>query len=70
MKTIKVVNVMVAHSEGGTEVEVLENRVLRRIFGSRTDEVTEEWRKLYNKELNDLYFSQNIIQVIKSRRMR
>ena len=49
---------------------VFENRVLRRIFGSRRDEVTGEWRKLHNEELNDLYCSQNIVRVIKSRRMR
>jgi hypothetical protein len=44
--------------------------VLRRIFGPRRDEVTVEWRKLHNEEPNDLYFSPNIIRVIKSRRMR
>jgi len=49
---------------------LFENRVLRRIFGSKRDEVTGEWRKLHNKELSDLYSSPNIIQVIKSRRMR
>jgi hypothetical protein len=41
--------------------------VLRRIFGPQRDEVTGEWRKLHNEELNDLYFSPNISQVIKSR---
>jgi len=45
------------------------NRVLR-IFGPRKDEVTGEWRKLHNEELNDLYCSSNIVLVIKSRRMR
>jgi len=48
---------------------VFENMVLRRIFGPRRDEVSEEWRRLYNEELNDLYSSPNIVRVIKSRRM-
>jgi len=43
---------------------------MRRIFGPRRDEVTGEWRRLHNKELNDLYSSPNIVRVIKSRRMR
>jgi hypothetical protein len=45
-------------------------RVQRRIFGSKRDAVTGEWRKLHNEELNDLYSSSNIIRMIKSRRMR
>jgi hypothetical protein len=49
---------------------VFENRVLRRIFGSKRDEVTGEWRKLHNKELHDWYSSPNIIRIIKSRRIR
>jgi hypothetical protein len=49
---------------------VVENRVLRRIFGPKRDEVTGEWRKLHNKELQDLYSSPSIIRIIKSRRMR
>jgi len=51
-------------------LRVFENRVLRRIFGLKRDEVTGEWRKLHNEELNDLYSTPNIVQVIKSRRMR
>jgi hypothetical protein len=45
-------------------------RVLRRIFGSKRDEVTREWRKLHNEELNDLYSSPNIVRVIKSKIIR
>jgi len=46
---------------------VFGNRVLRRIFGPKRDEVTGEWRKLHNEKLNDLYFSPNTVRVIKSR---
>jgi hypothetical protein len=49
---------------------VFENRVLRRIFGSKTDEVTGEWRRSHNGELHNLYSSPDIIRQIKSRRMR
>jgi len=49
---------------------VFENRELRRIFGSKRDEVARDWRRLHNKELYSLYSSTNIIWVIKSRRMR
>ena len=51
-------------------LRVFESRVLRRIFGPKREEVTGEWRKLHNEELNDLYCSPNIVRVIKSRRMR
>jgi hypothetical protein len=49
---------------------VFENRVLRRVFGPKRDEVAGEWRKLHNEELNDLYSLPNIVRVVKSRRMR
>jgi hypothetical protein len=51
-------------------LRVFENRVLRRIFEPNRDEVTGEWRKLHNEELNGLYSLPNIVRVIKSRRMR
>jgi hypothetical protein len=51
-------------------LRVFENRVLRRIFGPKRDEVKEEWRKLHNGELQNLYLSPDIIRQIKSRRMR
>ena len=51
-------------------LRVSENRVLRRIFGPKRKEVTGEWRKLHNKELNDLYCLPNIVWMTKSRRMR
>ena len=51
-------------------LRVFENRVLRRVFGPKRDEVTGEWRKLYNEELRDLYSRPSIVRVVKSRRMR
>jgi hypothetical protein len=51
-------------------LRLFENRVLRRIFGPKRGEVTGEWSKLHNEELDDLYSSPNIVRVIKSRRMR
>ena len=51
-------------------LRVFENKVLRRIFGPRRDEVTRDWRRLHNEEINILYSSPNIVRVIKSRRMR
>jgi hypothetical protein len=49
---------------------VFENRVLRKIFGPKRDEVKRDWRKLHNEEINNLYCSLNIVRVIKPRRMR
>jgi hypothetical protein len=54
----------------GYRLRVFENKVLRRIFGPKRDEVTGEWRKLHNEDLRDLYSSPSIIRIIKSRRMR
>jgi hypothetical protein len=51
-------------------LRVFEYRVLRRIFGPRRDEVTGDWRKLHNEELHNLNSSPNIIEIIKSRRMK
>jgi hypothetical protein len=52
------------------KLRVFEHRVLRRIFGPKTDGVTGGWRKLYNEELHNLYSSPSIIKIMKSRRMR
>jgi hypothetical protein len=51
-------------------LRVFENGVLRRIFGPERDDVTGEWRRIHNEELCDLYWSPNIIRVVKSKRMR
>jgi hypothetical protein len=49
---------------------VFENRVLRRIFGPKRDEVTGDWRKLHNEKLHNVYSSPSVIRMIKSRRMK
>jgi len=49
----------------GRRLRVFESRVLRRIFGAKRDEVTGEWRKLHNEEINDLYCSPNVVRVVK-----
>jgi hypothetical protein len=51
-------------------LRAFQNRLLKTIFGSKRDELTGEWRKTHNEELNDLYSSINFVRVIKSRRMR
>ena len=55
---------------GECRLNVFENRVLRRIFGPKWDNVTRGWRKLHKEKLNDLYSSSSIVWVIKSRRLR
>jgi hypothetical protein len=61
---------LVSHIREENRLRVFENRVLRRIFGPKRDEVTGEWVKLHNEKLHDLYSSPNIIRQIKSRIMR
>jgi hypothetical protein len=56
---------LVSHVKRRAQARVFENAVLRKIFGPKRDEVTGEWRRLPNEEHNDLYFSPNIILVIK-----
>jgi hypothetical protein len=61
---------LVSKIKGGTQTEVLEKRVLRRIFGPTRDEVKGDWRNQHNEELHNLYSLPNIIRMIKSRRIR
>jgi hypothetical protein len=60
---------LVADIAEGRKLRGFENMVVRRIFGTKRDEVTGEWRRLHNEELNDLYSSPNIVRVLTSRRM-
>jgi hypothetical protein len=60
---------LVSHTKGVT-LKVSVNRVLRRIFGPRREQMAGGWRRLHNEVLHNLYASENIIRVIKSRRMR
>ena len=61
---------MVAHIGEEGRLRLFENRVLRKIFGPKRDDVTRDWRKLYNEELNDLHSSPNFVRVTKLRIMR
>jgi hypothetical protein len=61
---------LVSDIKGGTQTEVFENRVLRRTFGPKRDEMTAGLRKLHNEKLHNLCSSSNIIRMIKSRRIR
>jgi hypothetical protein len=61
---------LVSYIKEEHRLRVFENRVLRRIFCPKRDEVTGDWRKLHNEELHNLYASPDIIRMIKSRRMR
>ena len=65
---IPIIKLITLREEG--RVRVYENRVLRRVYGPKRDEVTGEWRKLHNEELSDLYSLPNIVRVVKWRRMR
>jgi hypothetical protein len=60
---------LVSDTKGGTQTEGDKNRVLKRIFGPKRDEVIGGWRKLHNEEFHNLYCSSSIIRMMKSRRM-
>jgi hypothetical protein len=60
---------LVSNIEGEHRLRVFENRVLRRLFGPKRDDVTGDWGKLLNEELHNLYSMPDIIRMIKSRRM-
>jgi hypothetical protein len=61
---------LICDIKGGTQTELFENSVLRRIFGAKRDEVTGGWRELHTEELRNLYSLPTIIRMFKSRRMR
>jgi hypothetical protein len=61
---------LVTDIQGGTRLRAFEIKVLSRIFVPKRDEVTGEWRKLHNEELNDLFFATRIFRAIQSKRMR
>ena len=65
-----VVKLCLSHLEEGAEVKGFENKVVRRIFGAKINEITGEWRKLHIAELHALYSSPNVFRNIKSRRLR
>jgi hypothetical protein len=58
---------LVCHIQGRTQIEGVENRMLRRMFRLRSDEVTIGWQKMHNEELHNMYSSQNIIRIIASK---
>jgi hypothetical protein len=60
----------VSHTKEEHRLKVFENRVMRRVFGPKREEVAGDWRRLQNEELHKLYYSLNIIGVVKSRRVR
>jgi PAS domain-containing protein len=68
--SVWVLNLVSESSSEEHRLRVFGNRMLRRIYGPKRDEVTGEWKELYNEELHDLYSSPSIIRIMKSRRMR